>query len=195
MNELADEADRQWVALCQLSHPPERHGRRAVRGTDRPSDTFGMYFGELEIEAGTTREAQVRARFEDTAHDNDADEYPMEPSWWSPNSVLTSGASAITAFTLAVAGMLGFVGYPVAEALVGLPDGADVIQKRATVSGMVTLALLVGTFWLSHRVLSDDADTVLAWPRHLAGIAVVLAAIGTALSTMTIVGSLLAHAA
>ena len=67
----------------------------------------------------------MRAGFEDTAEDDNADVYPNQRFWWSPSSLLTSGTSAITAFTLAVAGMLGFVGYPVAEALGGLTDGPD----------------------------------------------------------------------
>ncbi len=201
MNEHADEADRQWAALCQLTRSPpgrRRHGRRlALRTRRHLSDTFGMYFGELGFETGTTREAQVTARSEDTAEGDNADEYTKEACWWSPSSLLTSGASAITAFTLAVAGMLGFVGYPVAEALAGLPDGPDVIQERATVGAIVAivaLALFFGTFPLSHRVLVDDRDTVPAWPRHLAGSAVVLAAIGTVFSTITILGSLVGDA-
>ena len=169
-------------------------------GPANPETPFGHVRHVLRrtrIGTGPTREAQVRHRFEDTAEDDNADEYPKERFWWSPSSLLTSGASAITAFTLAVAGMLGFVGYPVAEALVGLPDGPDGIQERAMVGAIVAtvaLALFFGTFPLSHRVLVDDSDTVPAWPRHLAGSAAVLAAIGTVLSTITIFGSLLADA-
>ena len=59
---------------------------------------------------------------------------------------------------------------------------------------IVALALFFGTFLLSRRVLVDDSDTVPAWPRHLAGSAVVLAAIGTVLSAITILASLLGAA-
>lgn len=128
----------------------------------------------------------------DTVQDDDADEYVLEPSWWSASSLLTSGTSAITAFTLAVAGVMGFVGYPVAEALVGVPKGPDDMKELTAVSAMVALVIIVGAFWLSRRVFDDDA--VPAWARHLAGSSVVIAAIGAVLATTTIVGSLLADA-
>jgi hypothetical protein len=134
----------------------------------------------------------VRSDHGDTVQDDDADEYVLEPSRWSASSLLTSGTSAITAFTLAVAGVMGFVGYPVAEVLVGVPKGPDDMKELTAVSAMVALALIVGAFWLSQRVFDDDA--VPAWARHLAGSSVVIAAIGAVLSTTTIVGSLLADA-
>jgi uncharacterized BrkB/YihY/UPF0761 family membrane protein len=134
----------------------------------------------------------VNDAYNDLAQDDDEDEYLTEGHWWSPSSVLTTGASAITAFTLAVAGVMGFVGYPVAEALLGFPDGHDDMRDRAAVSAMVVLLLLIGAFWLCHRVFLDDEDEVPAWARNVAGSAFVIAAIGTLLSTVTIIGSLLA---
>ncbi len=127
--------------------------------------------------------------YEDLMEDGE-DEYLSEPHWWSPSSVLTSGGSAITAFTIAVAGTVGFVGHPVAEALVGLPDGPNEMRERAIVSAMVVLLLLIGVFWLSHRVLLDD-DEPPGWARNLAGSSVVIGTIGTVLSIVTIVASLL----
>ncbi len=121
--------------------------------------------------------------------DDDGEEYGPQPRWWSPTSLLTSGASAVTAFTLAVAGTMGFVGYPVAEAIVG-HGGSEELRERAIVNGMVVLLLLVAAVWLSHRVfLADDAERP-AWSRHLAGSSVVIAAIGTVLARVTIVASL-----
>ena len=131
---------------------------------------------------------------------DDNDQYVMQDyegdvRWWSPSSVLTSGTSAITAFTLAVVGTMGFVGYPVAEALIGFPDGPGEMRERAVLSGMVVLLLLIGALWLSQRVLVDDEEEeeeeTPGWARHMAGSSVVLAAIGVVLSIVTISASLL----
>ena len=122
---------------------------------------------------------------------DDEEELVSEPRWWSPSALLTSGASAISAFTLAVAGTLGFVGYPVAEALVGLPEGPGAIRDRAIANGIIVLLLLLGAFWLSQRVFLDGDDETPSWALHLAGSAVVIAAIGALLSTVTIIASLL----
>ena len=118
------------------------------------------------------------------------EEYLSEPHWWSPGVLLTSAASAITAFTLTVAGMMGFVGYPVAEALVGPPEGPDDMRERAIVNGIVVLLLLMVAVWLSQRVILDEGEEAPAWGRHLAGSSVVIAAIGSALSIVTIAASL-----
>ena len=142
----------------------------------------------------TDKEPDVKDSYEDLTEteDDDEDEYLTEGHWWSSSWVLTTGASAITAFTLAVAGVMGFAGYPVAEALLGFPEGPDDMRYRAAVNAMVVLLFLIGTFWLSHRVLPDDEDEVPAWARNLAGSSVLIAAIGTVLSIVTIIGSLLA---
>ena len=152
-----------------------------------------MYFGGSELQYGNPidEEGDVSDSYESIVRDGHEDDDELrELRWWAPSSLLTSGTSAISAFTLAVAGVMGFVGYPVAEALVGFRDGPSGMRERAAVSAMVVLLFLLGTFWLSQRVLLDDDDEVPAWARHLAGSSVVIAAIGTVLSLVTIVASL-----
>jgi protein-S-isoprenylcysteine O-methyltransferase Ste14 len=124
---------------------------------------------------------------------DDEDEYKPEPqpTGWPPGA-LTSGASAIAALTLAVAGLMGWIGYPVAEALVGPADRPGDMRELAAVGAMVVLLVLLGAFWLSHRVVSDD-DEVPAWARDVALGAVVVAAVGAALSIVTIVANLLSR--
>ncbi len=128
--------------------------------------------------------------YEDLITDDDEEEPLSERRWWSPGSLLTTGASAITAFTISVAATMGFVGYPVAEAVVGFPSGPGEMRERAIVNGIVVLLLIVAVFWLGQRVLLDDEDGP-GWGRHLTGSAVVIGAVGTVLATVTIVASLL----
>ncbi|MGI8806689.1 MAG: hypothetical protein ACR2KK_02320 [Acidimicrobiales bacterium] len=121
------------------------------------------------------------------------DDYVKGPRWWTPDGLLTVEASAITAFTLAIAGLMGWIGFPVAEALVGIPGGPAQMQERLVVSALIVLVVLIGAFWLCQRVLLDDDDDPPAWARHLAGASVVIAGIGTAFSIVTVVGALLVH--
>lgn len=119
-----------------------------------------------------------------------------EPRWWSPTGLLTPEASAITALTLAVVGVIGggFIGFPVAQALVGFGDGPDDMRMHNVVSAAIVLLLLLGTIWLARRVLLDDDVEASVWCRHLAGSAVIVAAVGSALSAVTIIGGLLQRA-
>lgn len=123
--------------------------------------------------------------------DDDDEEFVPPSRWWSPGTLLTGEASAITAFTLAVAGLMGWIGFPVAEALLGATGFPDKLRERLVVSALVVLVVLIGTFWLCQRVLHDDDDEVAAWARHLAGASVVIAAIGATLSIVTIIAGLL----
>lgn len=130
--------------------------------------------------------------YENLMEIEDDEEYVRAPRWWSPGTLLTSEASAITAFTLAVTGLMGWVGFPVADALVGFSGRPDQVKERIVVGAIVALVVLIGAFWLCQRVLLDDDDgEVSAWPRHLAGASVVIAAIGSALSIVTVIGGLL----
>lgn len=135
----------------------------------------------------------MRDGYENLVQDGD-EEYVPEPRWWSPSAVLTDGSAAIAAFTLAVVGTMGFVGRPVAEALVGLPERPGDLDEHAVVSAMIVLLLLLGALWLSQGVLLDEDEAAPAWGRNLAGASVVIAAIGATLSVVTIVASLVAPA-
>jgi hypothetical protein len=114
-------------------------------------------------------------------------------AWWSPASLLSPEASAITALALAVVGVIGggFISFGVAQALVGFGGGPDEMRLHVVVTAGIVLLLLLGVVGLARRVLVDDAVEIPAWSRHLAASAVVVSAVGTALSAVTVVGGLL----
>lgn len=64
--------------------------------------------------------------------------------------------SAITAFVLAVVALMGFVGFPVAEALVGFSGGPETMVERTAIAAMVVLLVVLGSCWLSQQVLDVD---------------------------------------
>ena len=130
--------------------------------------------------------------YEDLVLDDEDKEYAPGTRWWSPGSLLTGGTSAITALVFAYASLGNWLGFPVAEALLGFPQGPDDMRDRAIVASLIVLLLLFGALWLAGRVFVDDDDQAPQWVRHVAGSAVVIAVVGTVLSLLTIAGSLLA---
>jgi hypothetical protein len=153
MNEHAEEADRQWAALCQLSRSPpgnERRGRRLALRT------------RMRMPSGPSRKPTSAS----------AAGVADKPGMPATASVSAGRLLQVPVLIVVLRGVD--------------PEFSEVHPEP--------VRKVVGIFRLSHRVLLDDDDTVPAWPRHLAGSAVVLAAIGTVLSTVTILRSLLAEA-
>lgn len=143
--------------------------------------------------------------------ENDLVQYDQEEvaeaAWWSPAALLSSEASAITAFTLAVVAVVGggFIGFSAAQAVVGFAFEPNDMRKHSIVTAMIVLLVLIWAFWLARRVLLDEGNldggdpdsgdlsgttNAPAWCRHLASSAIVVSAIGFTLSAVTIIGGL-----
>jgi hypothetical protein len=103
--------------------------------------------------------------------------------------------SAITGFTLAVLSVMGggYIGSAVAQALVGVPEGADDFQLQSVATAGIVLLLLLAAVSFGRRALIHEDEEVPGWCRHLAGAAVVVRAVGGALAMVTIVGALVAR--
>ena len=131
--------------------------------------------------------------YEDLVVDGgDEEEYVSQARWWSPGSLLTSGTSAISALILAYSGLGIWLGFPVAEALLGFPEGPDDLADRTLVGAMVVLLLLIGALWLAKRVLAGDDEHMPQWAPHVPGAPVVIAGVAVVMALLTIAGSLLA---
>ena len=108
--------------------------------------------------------------------------------WWRPAQLLTAQTSATVAFTFAVLSMLGQGTWTVAaQSFFGPGFGP---QEYVVVAGVASLALAAGALWLGRRALVARAKTSSPWAVHLAGAAVIIAALGGVLAVLTIVGGI-----
>lgn len=108
--------------------------------------------------------------------------------WWRPAQLLTAHTSATVAFTFAVFSMLGQGTWTVAaQSFFGPGFGP---QEYVVVAGVASLALAAGALWLGRRVLVVRVTAPSPWAVHLAGAAVIIAALGAVLAVLTIVGGI-----
>ncbi len=121
--------------------------------------------------------------------DSEADEDLVEPAWWAPASLLTTEAAAITAFTVALLGMVGgtTIASVLVQSVVGAPWEQDGWVWYSVLSAGMALVFAAGAVLLARRVIRD-ADAP-GWSGHLARAAVLVAAAGIALSTLAILAT------
>jgi hypothetical protein len=126
----------------------------------------------------------------------ESDDRVAAPAWWEPSSLLSTEATAIVAFTFAVFSMFGFGSWTlVAQSVLGSPAGPEDLRWQNVLSALVLLLLSLAAILLGKRVLFEGHDGASAWPGQLARAAVVVAAVGAALSLVAILGGLLHGAA
>ena len=120
---------------------------------------------------------------------DEADDDLLEPTWWSPASLLSVEASAISAFTVALLGMFGgtTIASVLVQAVVGAPWETHGWVGYSVLSAGTGLLFALGAMLLARRVLVD-ADAP-AWSGNLARAAVVVAAIGGALSIVAVLAA------
>ena len=118
-----------------------------------------------------------------------ADDELLEPTWWAPASLLSAESSAVSAFTVALLGMFGGTTIvPVlVQSVVGAPWEPDGWVWYSVLSAAMALLFALGAILLARRVLvvADAPD----WSGNLARAAVVVAAVGFALSTVALLAA------
>ncbi len=120
---------------------------------------------------------------------DEADDDLLEPAWWATASLLSVEASALSAFTVALLGMFGgtTIASVLVQSVVGAPWEPDGWVWYSVLSAAMALLFALGAILLARRVLVDaDAPD---WSANLARAAVVVAAIGVALSTVALLAA------
>lgn len=105
--------------------------------------------------------------------------------------LLTSKASAITGFTLAVLTLWGQGAWSTAiQSFLGTNFGFNEYLNILSLVGLVTLAIAVAGMLLGRRAFTDP-DASLSWEGHLGRAAVVLGGLGAVIAVVTVLGSVL----
>jgi hypothetical protein len=113
-------------------------------------------------------------------------------AWWSPSSLLTAQAAAITAFTFAVVSLLGgTTTQTLMQAILGFTFEPIDYRWIVLVPPIVLLLFALGAMLLGARAIRRDRDEAPTWAGQLARAAVVVAVVGAGLSVVAIVAGLL----
>jgi hypothetical protein len=130
-----------------------------------------------------------------TSQDHDLlvshDEDQPTSAWWSPSSLLTPEATSITAFSIALISMAGFGNWFLITTSLFNPSAGPGDLRPQIVGAAILLAMALGAILLAGRVLRQAEARYAQWARHLAGAAVAVAAIGTLLNAVALIGALL----
>jgi hypothetical protein len=120
------------------------------------------------------------------SHDKDK----PSSAWWSPSSLLTPEATSITAFSIALISTAGFGNwFLITTSLFNPNTGPGDLRPQIT-GAAILLAMALGAILLASRVLRQPEARYAQWARHLAGAAIVVAAIGTLLNAAALIGAL-----
>jgi hypothetical protein len=112
--------------------------------------------------------------------------------WWSPSSLLTAEAAAITAFTFAVLSLLGgSTTATLMQAILGLTFEPVDYRWISLAPPVVLLLFALGAMLLGGRAIRGGRDEAPTWAGQLARAAVVVAVVGAGLSVVAIVAGLL----
>jgi hypothetical protein len=112
--------------------------------------------------------------------------------WWSPSSLLTAEAAAITAFTFAVLSLLGgSTTATLMQAILGLTFEPVDYRWISLAPPVVLLLFALGAMLLGGRVIRGGRDEAPTWAGQLARAAVVVAGVGAGLWVVAIVAGLL----
>jgi hypothetical protein len=117
---------------------------------------------------------------------------PRTPSPFSAEKMLTPKATGIAGFTFAVFSMLGQGTWSTALSALfwGTGYGIGTVPNVMVAWGIGCLVMAGLAGWLARSTLRA-ADG--AWEGHLARAAVLVAAVGAVLATLTIIGGLIHH--
>jgi hypothetical protein len=120
------------------------------------------------------------------SHDKDK----PSSAWWSPSSLLTPEATSITAFSIALISTAGFGNWFLITTSLFNPNTGPGDLRPQIMGAAILLAMALGAILLASRVLRQAEARYAQWARHLAGAAIVVAAIGTLLNAAALIGAL-----